>query len=225
MSCRIVHPLSKECHKNELDCFSVPCTQTSIEDGIYIEIRPLTSLTPNSPIIDFEIPGEGNQYLDPEKCYLRVKVRVVDGKGNILMDTSNKDRKKVSPVNNFLHSLFQQVDTEFCGKRISTPLKTYPFKALIATLFGYSPGAKSTFLRAALWDKDDYKNMDKPNEQREELIAGGKELKLYGKFFLDIFMQSKMLPNAAQLRLKLIRSEDSFCLMADDGISPRVEFL
>ena len=49
--------------KSELDLFAVPPTQTSIEDGRWVEHQPLTSLGSGGPI-EFVIPGTGDAYLD-----------------------------------------------------------------------------------------------------------------------------------------------------------------
>jgi len=45
-----IHKGSCECAKSELDLFSVPPTQTSIESGLYVEYRPISSITDGAPI-------------------------------------------------------------------------------------------------------------------------------------------------------------------------------
>ena len=51
-----VHEQSCECTKSELDLFSVPPTQTSIESGTWAEYHPLSSITDGAPI-EFEVSG------------------------------------------------------------------------------------------------------------------------------------------------------------------------
>ena len=46
----LLHNMSDECIKSELDLFSLPMTQTSIEKSTYIEIPPLSALTDGGPI-------------------------------------------------------------------------------------------------------------------------------------------------------------------------------
>ena len=53
-----IHPQSCECLKSELDLFSVPPTQTSIESGAYVEYHPISALVGNASPIEFYISGE-----------------------------------------------------------------------------------------------------------------------------------------------------------------------
>ena len=64
-----VHRQSCEGVKSELDLFAVPPTQTSIEDGRWIEHQPLTSLDSGGPI-EFILPGTGDAYIDLANTYL-----------------------------------------------------------------------------------------------------------------------------------------------------------
>ena len=98
-----VHEQSCECRptKSELDMFSVPPTQTSMESGKrnWIEYHPLTSVADGSPI-EFEISGSGEDYIDFGNSMLYVQPN-----GANLGAAAN-----TAPVNLFLHSLFSQVD-------------------------------------------------------------------------------------------------------------------
>ena len=82
----------------------MPTTQTSIESGQWVEHQPLTALDAGGPI-EFLIPGSGDDYLDLSSVRLYVRARVVKGNGTDLEDAST-----AAPVNNWLHSLFCQVD-------------------------------------------------------------------------------------------------------------------
>jgi len=53
-----VHEDSCECLKSDLELFSVPSTQTSVETGNWIEYHPLTTVDDSSPI-EFDISGNG----------------------------------------------------------------------------------------------------------------------------------------------------------------------
>jgi len=66
-----VHAQSGECMKSELDIFSLPPTQTSIEKSDWIEYKPIASLTDDAPI-EFAIPGFGEEYLDLSHTLLAV---------------------------------------------------------------------------------------------------------------------------------------------------------
>jgi len=106
--------------KSELDLFSVPQTQTSMENGNWIECHPLTSVGDDSPI-EFEINGNGEDYIDLANTTLYVRAKVVRMNGkNIADDTP------VGPVNLFLHSLFSQVAISLNGTQVTTSTNTYP---------------------------------------------------------------------------------------------------
>ena len=58
-----IHEGSCECTKSELHLFSIPPTQTSMEQGSWIEYHPLTADRDGGPI-EFEISGSGEDYID-----------------------------------------------------------------------------------------------------------------------------------------------------------------
>jgi len=98
------HDLSCECTKSELDLFTVPPTQTSMEHGSWVEYHPLSTVTDGSPI-EFDVSGTGDDYLDFANTLLHVKAKVVRDNGEDLAADA-----LVGPVNLFLNSLFSQVD-------------------------------------------------------------------------------------------------------------------
>jgi len=94
---------SCECLKSELDLFSVPPTQTSVESGNWIEYHPLTTAGVDS-LIDFVINGTGKDYIDLANSMLLVQAKIINMDG-----TDTVDADPVGPVNLWLHSLFAQV--------------------------------------------------------------------------------------------------------------------
>jgi len=55
--------MSCECTKSELDLFSVPPTQTSMEHGSWVEYHRLTTVSDGSPI-EIDVSGTGDDYID-----------------------------------------------------------------------------------------------------------------------------------------------------------------
>ena len=95
-----VHSKSQECTKSELDLFSVPPTQVSLEKGHWIDHQPVYSVSDGGPIT-FLSPGT-EDYVDLSKTILVVRAKVTKADG------ANLDAdEKVGVVNNFLHSLFK----------------------------------------------------------------------------------------------------------------------
>ena len=78
-----VHRQSCEGVKSELDLFAVPPTQTSIENGGWIEHQPITSLDSGGPI-EFVVPGAGDAYIDLANTYLLVRAKVIRGRAPTL---------------------------------------------------------------------------------------------------------------------------------------------
>ena len=133
--------------KSELDLFAVPPTQTSIEEGGWIEHQPLTSLDSGGRI-EFILPGTGDAYLDLANTNLLVRAKIVNGNGTYIGSDI-----PVAPANNRLHPLFRQVDIYLNDTLVTPSSNTYPFRSYVETLLSYAE-AKKTQLTSQLWYKD-----------------------------------------------------------------------
>ena len=139
-------------------------------------------------------------------------------------------------VNNFLHSLFKQVDVFLKGKQVTQATGTYAYRAYLETLLNYGPSAKDSQLTAALYYKDTAGKMD----IADPTVAGGNgnaglraryvfsktsgTVEMTGPIFSDIFMSERLLLSYVDLKVILNRSSDEFCLMAsEDGADYRVK--
>ena len=151
-----VHPYSKRCEKSEIDLFSVPPTQLSLEKGRWIDYRPLSSVTNDDSAITFLISGT-DEYIDLSKTILVVEGKVINGDGS---DLSGGTQSNVAPVNNFLHSLIKQVDVYLNGKQVTPAMGTYAYRSYIETLLNYDVSAKNSQLSSALYFKDTPGQMD-----------------------------------------------------------------
>lgn len=224
-----IHEGSCECAKSELDLFSVPPTQTSIENGLYVEYHPISSLADGTPI-EFEVSSTGDDYIDFANSYLYVKVKITKANGNILEDGDN-----VGPVNNFLHSLFSQADVCLNGTQVSNSSNTYPYRAYIENLLSYGPPAKKSQLTASLYYKDEAGKMDSANPnadgverngglaKRAAFTATSREVDMIGRLHSDIFFQERYMLNEVTARIKLTRSKDAFCLMSNGDQAYKVK--
>ena len=216
-----IHEGSCECAKSELDLFSVPATQTSIDSGVYVEYHPISSITSGAPI-EFDVTASGDDYLDFANSFLYVRAKITRDNGDNL-DAADT----VGPVNNFLHSLFAQVDVSLNGSLVTSSMNTYAYRAYIETLLSYGVEAKSSQLTSALFYKDEAGKMDKPNPlaanevdrnsglaKRQTFGAESREIDMIGRIHSDIFFQDRYMLNEVNARIKLIRNNDAFCLMA-----------
>ncbi|XP_054753804.1 uncharacterized protein F54H12.2-like [Lytechinus pictus] len=221
-----VHNDSCECVKSELDLFSIPPTQTSIEQGQWIEYHPLAQFSDGGPI-EFHISGSGSEYLDLTQTQVYVKAKVVHQDGTNLVDGD-----QVGPVNLFLHSLFSQVDVSLNDRVITPSTPTYPYRAMIESLLQYGSEAKETQLTSALFYKDTAGCMDNPNpldntgdanqglKKRHGYIRSSNSFEMTGPLHCDLFFQPKHLLNGVDVRVKMIRSKEEFSLMSATPDAP-----
>ena len=201
--------------KSELDLFAVPPTQTSIEEGGWIEHQPLPSLD-SSGMIEFVLPGTGDAYIDLANTYLLVRAKVVRGVGtDIAGDTP------VAPVNNWLHSLFSQVDVYLNDTLVTPSSNTYPFRAYVETLLNYGEEANKTQLTSQLWYKDTADHMEATTEncgnigltERRRYRYDSRVVEMMGRLHVDLFLQDRFLLNGVTVKVRLVRSKYAFSLM------------
>ena len=152
-----VHPFSKRCDKSEIDLFSVPPTQQSLERGRWIDYAPLSSVENPDSAITYLIAGT-DEYIDLSKTILTVTGKIL--MGDRKTDLSGGNQTSVAPVNNFLHSLFKQVDVYLHGKQVTPAMGTYAYRAYIETLLNYDVSAKKSQFTSALYYKDTATKMD-----------------------------------------------------------------
>lgn len=216
----LVHGDSQECTKSELDLFTTPTTQTSISKGSWIEYHPLSNITESGPI-EFYVSGSGEEYLDLARTQLFVKAKIVKADGTDLEATT-----QVGPTNLFLHSLFSQVDVSLNERLISSSTNTYAYRAMLETLLNYGDEAKKSQLTMSLFYKDTPGKMDTVNPLAEDdnanlglkarfaFTKSSNIVDMMGAVHSDVFFQERLLLNGVNLRIKLNRAKNSFCLLS-----------
>ena len=130
-------------------------------------------------------------------------------------------------MNNWLHSLFSQVDVHLNDTLVTPSSNTYPFRAYVETLLSYGAEAKKTQLTSQLWYKDTAGHMEATQEnggnaglvERRRHIAGSRVVEMIGRLHVDLFMQDRFLINGVTVKIRLVRSKDAFSLMAG-GANP-----
>ena len=213
----LIHKDSTACAKTELDLFLIPPTQTAIEKGHFIEYHPLANIHDGGPV-EFNISGNGEDYMDLSQSYLYVKVKIVKPDG-----TNLKNDDKVAPVNLFLHALFSQIDVSLNERTITSSSNSYPYRAYIETLLNYGEDAKKSILTCECFYKDKFLTATDPTlaangnpglKKRYELTKESKTVDLIGPLHCDVFQQNRLLLNLVDLKIKMTRSKPDFCLMA-----------
>ena len=158
-----------------------------------------------------------------------LKAQILRQNGNALADADD-----VGPVNLFLHSLFSEVDISLNDTQITSSNNTYPYRAYLETLLSYGPDAKGSQLSSSMYYKDTAGSMDEiaaladdvPNKRlkaRTLLTKGNRMVDMVGTIHSDLFFQDKYLLNNSNLRVRLVRSKDSFCLMGAEDATFKVK--
>ena len=216
-----VHSKSQECTKSELDLFSMPPTQISLERGRWIDHQPISSVSGGGPIT-FLSPGT-EDYVDLSKTILVVRTKVTKADG-----TDLDDDERVGPVNNFLQSLFKQVDVFLKEKQVSQAQGTYAYRAYLETLLNYGSSAKKSQLTAALFYKDTAGKMEVADPtvvaananhgltQRNEFSKNSRIVEMAGPIFSDVFFTERLLLGFVDLKVILNQNSNEFCLMASE---------
>ena len=215
-----VHHESRECTKSELYLFTIPATQTSIHKGQWIQYHPLSNITDTGPI-EFNVSGTREEYLELARTQLYVKVKITKANGTAL-DANTQ----VGPANLFLHSLFSQVDVSLNERLISASTNTYPYRAMIESLLNYGGEAKASQLSMAMFYKNTAGKMnvvsplvagDEANlglKARYEFTKESHTVDMMGRIHTDIFFQDRLMLNGVNLRIKLNRAKNVFCLVS-----------
>ena len=119
------------------------------------QIHPLVApnLNQENSIHTFEIGSENNPYMiNLQQMYCNIDWRVVKRDGTPLDDTD-----KVSIVNNFSHSLFEQIDVSINGVQISDHARSTHFRSVLTNKLSICKEIKDTHLKCDYY-YDDPKN-------------------------------------------------------------------
>ena len=106
---------------------------------------------------------------------------------------------------------------------VTSSNNTYAYRAYLETLLSYGPSAKKSQLTSALYYKDVAGHMNDSNPHHEDSKNVGFQSRsafstrgtfdMVGIIHSDLFFQSKFLLNDINIKIRLVRNKDSFCLM------------
>ncbi|KAK7095801.1 hypothetical protein V1264_005166 [Littorina saxatilis] len=213
----LAHPQSCESVHTGLDLFSVPPTQTAVQEGMFVEYHPLATLAPGAPI-EFTISGATSEYLDLSNTYLHVRAKITKADGTNLDADSH-----VAPVNYWLHSLFSQVDISLNDTLVTNSENTYPYRAYLEATLNYGREAKKSHLTSAMYYRDSSNHLDETDgdanwglKVRREQTMRSREADMMGRLHADIMHQERYMMNGVDVKIRLIPSKNIFHLMSPD---------
>ena len=206
--------LPNEATHNSLDLFEKKTFLITFENAFDQKIGPVYS--PNGPMLEFEITGYRNNFVDLQKIYLEIRCKVTQSNGADLRYDNTDPTMSDSPflVNNSLYSLFSDCTLSANGLKISNANSNFEHKSFIGTEFSNSKGAKDSWLKCkgygfennpAAIDAADFTS-------QRELVRESKETWFYGPTGIDFFTCDKHLLSGVTLRLSYRRSHKTFSL-------------
>jgi len=224
----------------EYDLFGLPPVQTTVESTVQTEHRPISVLNSGGHI-NFVIPTSANEFILPAETTLNVKLRIILSKSDKSQVVAS-DWNHISIVNNFLSSLWQQVNVSIGDTQITTSNQTYSLKCYMETMMNYSDEAKKSYLSSSGWFTDElWDTPHKPNllrskyirhitppgieEDKDKDFAIGKIYDLYGKLNWDLSIQNRALLGGIRMTVQLDPNPiDFFLICSDEKLIPRIEF-
>jgi hypothetical protein len=199
--------------KSELRLFDEEMPQVVVQSAFFIDVSPHNAISDKTQDIEFIIQKSETEYLDLNDSLLYITYNVKhDGGTKALPDTA-----VVTPVNYLMNALFKDVELYLNNVMVEGGQGVYAYKSTIETIFGFSQSAKQ-FQIASM-------GYDETSDNRKAWIAKSKTAELVGALRLDFFNQPKYLLPGVEVKVKLIRHLDSFCLHGGGTESAKLTIL
>ena len=105
-----------------LDLFEKPPILVTVENAFTQKIGP--SYSPDGPMLEFEVLGDRNNFIDLQRTRLEIVLRVVQNNGNVLRTHATDARLRDTSylVKNQLSSLFSECTLSLNGEKIQQPM-------------------------------------------------------------------------------------------------------
>ena len=213
--------LPTEATHSSLDLFEKPPLLVTFENAFTQKIGP--SYSPDGPMLEFEVLGDRNNFIDLQRTRLEIVARVVQNNGNVLRTHATEAAQRDTPylVNNPL-SLFSECTMSLNGEKFSTTNANFAHKSFIETEFSHGNDAKKTWLACqGYYYEDNPSGIDGANGQAEDvaeskrIVAASTEFRLFGKIACDFLSCDKHLISGVTIRLSLRRSPNDFVIMSE----------
>jgi len=217
---------SCESLKSELDLFSVPPTQTSIEQTLYKDYYPVSLTSSNAPL-EFHVSSSEEQYLDLQQSFLHlsVSIRSPDGSEIVTPAENVPALNYVFPINYFASTLFKHVEVLLSGTQVSPSDVQYAYRAFLETTLTYGASKKEQ-LRTGLYIPDKVNpDLHDATVAREDCVNPGareryllsrdsQTFDMFTRIHHGLFNQPKLLLSKMDLRLTFHRHDPKFSLMS-----------
>jgi hypothetical protein len=228
---------SVETYSSSLGMFIQPGSSSDTERIDSIHYQPISQITPESSVLEFNIPGTSSSYIDLQSLRLHVKLRIVKENGKPITQ-----RDKVGLINLPLQTIWSQLDLSLQNQIVNPNVgQNYAYKSYLDVLLKTDPQLLQAQLTSQLYYVDDAGFMDslaKPERTndngdiieaespplnsglryRSVFTDSGNSISLEGPLYTDLCQQNRYILNGVPLRIKLWRHKDSFCLMSESSL-------
>ncbi len=206
------------CTTSDLDLTSSVPIQNGIEHSQEVSHNLITSIE-NSDVIDFLLPGTGDEYWDLTNSYLRLQGKVVKADGTDIAANS-----KVAPINNILNTAFEQLIIILNDVLVTPSNNLYPYKAMFEDILSHGIEAEQSYLTAAMYYKetagklDTFTNDDNESfKARKARTALSATFECQGRLHTELCHQLKPIINGVDIKIRLVRASDTFCIVKDSA--------
>ena len=138
---------SEECANSSLSLFDKQSVQTDIIKSSIVDYFPVTSITSGGPI-EFEVPGNSEEYIDVNDINLHIKFKITKKNG---ADIEAAD--KVGLNNLAIATLFQDAILTIGETQVEGGQQTYPYSAYLHTVTQFQPQAQASHTQLQGWQK------------------------------------------------------------------------
>ena len=151
--------------------------------------------SPNGPMLQFEVTGDRNNFVDLQKFYSEIRYKITQSNGADLRYENTDPTKSDSPflVNNSLYSLFSECTLIANGLKISNANSNFALRSFIGTEFSNSKGAKDSWLKCQgyRFENDPAAIHAAGFTCQRELVHESGEMWFYGPAGVDFFSCDK----------------------------------
>ena len=212
----------------ELDLFSDCGENVQVEKILWDEFPCDDVLTNEISELNFTLRAGGDKTLvDLSRAQLYVKMQIVNKDGSDITDTMDKAiptkvnvkaTEKVAPINNTLHSIFEDCTVYLNDVEVTSANKLYPFSSYLMDLFDTTEEQKTSYMTSQLWYKNGAFNNPEINKgyKARGKHFGSEPCGMIGKLHSELFNQERYLLNGVEVKVKMTLAKPKFYLMSNE---------
>jgi hypothetical protein len=236
----LIHERSTEVLLPELDLFAIPPTQLSIIKTKHSVAGLQTALSYDSPL-EFSITS-GQSYIDLDTLQLYLKeIIYVEDINTVIPPTIpnaandgqiTNPKSRVFPVNTFLSAQFSNLEVSLNDRQIYTSENQYAYRSYFDFLFGNNTASKRKAELQMFYEHtngyldSNFRGINGGVNANAEINGGAvsrfqrtqnsRKFECMGPIYFDLCGQGRLLPPNNTLKIRFIRNNPKFALMAEN---------